>query len=289
MARKLRADEFEARQRQLPASHKRYMGGGSLAKSRTDLSRTPLGSPPVCADVRSVFDVRPINAFDFAISKTDGVQSDTISTFATCEMIVPDGFVAVLRSLDIDLTTGVPVGDYHYDLMLNGSVFGYNERIYFGNAKDDCKHYMIADEFNRIGARVVITPPITTDDAFLRVTFRGTFLLKTEQPAHLEIANPTENCRPVQTLRKPPPPPPPIPVFVAPSPAPIAPIAPPKVAQVAKPPFPVSWRSARSSSGMVAIPMQNDQGQRRDLSSAEISRYTAYLNPIWPGRNGNPL
>lgn len=190
MARKLRSDEREAVNRQLPASKKRNLGGKSLMVSREDLARTPLGAPPVDYDVRSVYDVRPIAAFDFNICNQKTFDSLTPKLI---EMTVPPGFVCVLRKIDLWFEPN-PIGslrsNYNWSLALNGANVNYNENVFFGVAVDDEDVFLLADENNRVGVRFSGTTVANLETIVGFVRFYGTFQLKTEVPLPFEIANP---------------------------------------------------------------------------------------------------
>lgn len=263
MARKLRPDEFEARQRQLPAKNKRNIGGKSIAGSREDLTRTPLGSPPVDYDVRSVFDVRPVGAFDFNIEANTAL--DSIGLNPPIEMTVPEGFVCVLREVSIWMQPTPPgplKTNYNWTLTLNGSEFPYNQLNSFGIAVDEEKTFMLADEFNRVGLRI----RQGTGGNLFGVTgyarFHGTFVQKTARPMPFEIANPsrTRQDSPLHTSRPLPPPSktprvnreqPVSPSHaIAPPSTPMQPPMRPPIAPVKPPPMPqqystVEWRGGR--------------------------------------------
>lgn len=217
MARDIRDDEFDARQRQLPADTRRFMGGAGLEKAREDFQETPLGSPPQCVDVRSVYDVRPIGAWDFNIHES--TETDLDDSIVRVEMSVPDGLIAVLRNIDIwfdpppPTSSGDPIdarSDILYSLTLNGGDFPYNVNIPMGVMVNRETVFLIGDEFNRIGVRLQrdnsdpIFPGESTGIAHVR--FYGNFLLKAARPAALEIGNPvyTGTCvPPPQTVLKP--------------------------------------------------------------------------------------
>ncbi len=138
MARKLRTDEFEARQRQLPATQKRFLGGSSMNHARESLSQTPLGAPQVDYDVRSVYDVRPVGAWDFNILGSRQFTSIGNNS-RLIEMTVPDGLIAVLRTIDIWMEP-IPLGAaktaYTWSLSLNSGDVPWNQSIPFGIAVD---------------------------------------------------------------------------------------------------------------------------------------------------------
>jgi hypothetical protein len=249
MARKLRPDEREAQNRQLPATVKRNLGGKTLATARADLARTPLGSPPVDYDVRSVYDVRPVAAFDFNVISSQSSSGPGSQLFV--EMIVPDGLVAVFRAADmwfepIPPSIGALRSNYVYSLALNRSDYP-NNFGFMGIAIDDEKFFMLADEGNSIGFNFYGLFNSTT--AYVR--FRGTFQLKSEVPLPFEIANPTHRAtlkpRPgVAPVRvSPPPPTPPPPTTAAPTAPPLMPTSDtrsvPSSAARSAPPFEVRW------------------------------------------------
>src|SRR5262245_50792115 len=126
---RFRRGDFEARQRQLPADrHVRAAKTAAWANARTEMEQTPLGSPPKPVDVRSVYDTRPINAFDFNIPAFNTVVSDASSV--TVSFNVPEGFVCVLRNFDLWFEDGAGSGqdrsDFLWTLQLNGGDYPYN-------------------------------------------------------------------------------------------------------------------------------------------------------------------
>jgi hypothetical protein len=304
MARKLRPDEFEARQRQLPASLKLNIGGKSLKRSRDDLARTPLGSPPVDYDVRSVYDVRPVGAFDFNIAASDvlGAGEGATSNVLTAEMTVPDGLVAVLRNFDIWFEpnpAGADKSDFKWSLQLNGADFPYNGSIPFGVVVDRETVFMLANEFNRIGIRVTATAGaiFVTGSPVLWVRFYGTFQIKGSIPLPFEIANPASGrvLGPRGPVRSPP-------VLPDPPPKPTGPALPAALVQQESrattiidpnvPPYPVQWRILPGASGAftnsaggrnaprvpIAIPLRDG----KELPKSEYTRYVTWLRAHVP-------
>jgi hypothetical protein len=69
------------------------------------MQAAPLGEPQIGYDVRSVFDARPINAFDFNFSGTSNVTGTTGAWAVTFE--VPLGFRAIPRKWYIDFDPGL--------------------------------------------------------------------------------------------------------------------------------------------------------------------------------------
>jgi hypothetical protein len=215
-----RRGDFEARQRQLPADrHARQAKMSAMAKARTDQENTPLGSPPKPVDVRSVYDTRPINAFDFNISASASVNS--VSPSATLFFSVPQGFICVLRNFDIWFEPNPVASDrsaFQWSLQLNGGDFPYNLNVPFGIAVDRETCFMIANEFNTVGLRITLGTAAEFADGTIFGRFYGNFLLKSGLPSALEIGNlvPTAAQPPPKMPRPPPTAPPPAP---APTPA----------------------------------------------------------------------
>lgn len=187
MARDIRRDEFEGRNRQLPADLDQSASYSGSAQARKDLSNTPLGSPPQCVDVRSVYDTRPINGFDFNIQTSGGADP----TPDLLQFQVPEGYVCVLRSFDIWIENPIPAiakSGAAWTLILNGGDVPYNGPVSFGSAVDDETVFLIADEFNMVGLRITVFTGGELTTIYAR--FYGNFLLKTAVPAPWQIGNP---------------------------------------------------------------------------------------------------
>lgn len=287
MGDKYRRGEFEARNRQLPADLDQTIAYNANARARADFDVTPVGTPPVCYDVRSVFDSRPINAFDFHITGFGAIASTDHSVVV--EMTVPEGYCAILRGIEIwfePTPLGVNRSDVFFSLQLNGGNYPYNSLPIGPGTTDLLPMFMLADEFNRIGA--LITFSNFSADAGCYVHFYGNFLLKTERALPFEVANPSADpaCKPPTAARRAvqrPPVVPSVPILTAPPPVaprplptPTAPVPPSAVRST--PDFAVNWRASGGGNNAMLIPMQNDRGQRRDLSVTEVRQYLAFLN-----------
>lgn len=190
-----RRGDFERRQRQLPADKRaRRAKGKAWSKARADQEKTPLGAPPKPVDVRSVYDTRPINAFDFNISDSATTEA-SVTTQVILSFQVPEGFVCVLRNFDVWFEPNPVIlnkSEILWSLQLNGGDFPYNLSIPMGIAVDRETCFMIANEFNTVGVRITgavpgASQPFATGFAFAR--FYGNFLLKSGLPASLEIGN----------------------------------------------------------------------------------------------------
>ena len=190
--------DFKSQQRkdQLPADPgtTRFPGSRTLADAGREFDATPNGPLLGCVDVRSVYDARPINAFDFNIFSQ--FLNPSVSN-ADVTFTVPEGFVCVLRSFDIwlDPNNALTKNAVTWTLILQGTAFPYNEGIPFGGAVDREQVFLVADEFNIVGVR--IAGSIITALTELNARFYGQFLPKTGLQAAQEIGNKTQNCGPM--------------------------------------------------------------------------------------------
>lgn len=284
MREKYNRGEFEARNRQLPADLNQTVAYNASARARAEFDQTPVGTPPSCYDVRSVYDSRPINCYDFHITQFRTFTS--VDTTLRVEMSVPEGYAAALRGVEIWFEPA-PIGanrsDVSAQLQLNGGDYP-NNSLLIGIATDGLvPMFMLADEFNRIGIKIGMAPLVS--DIGIGVHFYGNFILKTERALPFEIANPVNDplCKPTVKSRvvpqfdaptsTVPAPTPAAPTLTAPAPIPVAPPARPSA-----PPYPINWRMDGMGNNKKLIPIQNDRGQRRDLSRSEIVQYFDFLN-----------
>lgn len=281
-----RRGEFESRNRQLPADLNQTVAYNASARARSEFNVTPVGTPPSCYDVRSVYDSRPVNTYDFHI--TGVAEFATTDRARVVEMSVPEGYVAVLRSVEAwfqPAPLGADRSNTSMSMQLNGGDYPNNQFITIGASTDQpIPMFILADEFNRLGAKVTVSTLGYAGDVY--VHFYGQFILKTERAYPFEIANPVNdpNCKPTVKSRTVPRAPaavevpvePRAPVLTAPPPVPTPSRAsPPGMAQ---PPFAINWRASGTGNHALLIPIQNDRGQRRDLSKAEIVQYFDFLN-----------
>lgn len=214
-----RRGEFELRQRQLPADkNSRNAAGRAWTHAREEIDRTPLGPPPKPVDVRSVYDTRPVNGFDFNIVENAGAEEGTAVRLLNFQ--VPEGFICVLRNFDIWFETATFPSEEKsgvtWTLLLNGGAYAYNEDVPFGVAVDRETCFMIADEFNSVGLRIVSTAGNFSSGAETYARFYGNFLLKSGLPAALAIGNPVAQPQKTAPRRAPPPAPTPPPASTPP-------------------------------------------------------------------------
>lgn len=179
-------DFIERREDQLPPSNENAGEMSQDAKATAGMRAAPAGDPPADYDVRSVYDSRPVQGFDFNITAETG---ETSSPF-TVEWIVPEGFVAVVRALHHWFNPAPLIAsreDVLLTLLRDGSDVRFNVEIPVGSESDELvKVFAIYDEFQTVGARLVNVGLVNTA-AF--VHFYGNFLLKTDTTPAFQIAN----------------------------------------------------------------------------------------------------
>lgn len=183
-----------ARNNQLPADPGRTRSPGTtnFAEANSDFDRTPNGPPLACVDVRSVYDVRPINAFDFNIF----TSTTPSASVADLNFVVPEGFVCVLRNFDLWLNPNNALEkiDSVWTLTLQNTAFPYNQGIPFGGVINRETVFLVADEFNNVGVRLTGAAITSLVTAYAR--FYGNFLPKTGLQTAMEIGNRNQNCIP---------------------------------------------------------------------------------------------
>jgi hypothetical protein len=190
---------FRERQPQLPATPDVGVTDRQLGARQTAFQSAPLGDVPVDVDVRSVYDVRPINAYDVNLPLES--QDFTYGGTATPQVGVvtagvPLGYVFVLRQLDHYVTPQPGTtsrGEVLLTLTKNGAGVPQNVNVPVGNESQGLfRTFVIYDEGEIYGARVLVTLPFGSPPAIakLGVNFHGNFIRKTGRSAPLEIGNP---------------------------------------------------------------------------------------------------
>lgn len=167
------------------------------------MQAAPRGDPPKSFDVRSVYDSRPVQGFDFNITDSTDPSEGGLLSIATLSFQVPQGYVCVLRG--IHHSTNPPLAilgrsDITVSLLVNGSSVKYNQDIPVGTESDDIvRCFVIADEFSTVSAvftnRVGNYPDqFTFVQSILSCQFYGQFLLKTGVSYKFEVANPSDKA-----------------------------------------------------------------------------------------------
>lgn len=198
MSERIEGGEFIEREKQLPPEDR----PGSVAEDATgraqeDLFATPLGTPAADYDVRSVYDSRPVNGYDFNITAQSGAGEIGTSSF-TATFVVRQGFVAVLRRLSHFFTGTLPPIMERSEALLsitrNGADVLDNVDVPVGLYSDDIwQGFVIADEGDTLGVTLELQGGLVADE--LQVHFYGNYLLKTGRAYNYEIANPVGGAR----------------------------------------------------------------------------------------------
>lgn len=154
-----------------------------------DILQVPLGEPAIDFDVRSVYDARPINAYDFNIIPASVAIGS--STSYTISFQVKQGRTAVIRELHhwIEPVPNLPLrSDILLSIQLQKADVPDNINIPVGVASDGLiKLFLIADEYQTVSFNFV-TSSLITGTGYVHVY--GNYILKTGRPAPFEIANP---------------------------------------------------------------------------------------------------
>lgn len=194
--------EFTDRDPQWPATRE-YLNPGAEQRAEAALPNTPLGEPPIDVDVRSVYDVRPIQAFDVnipLISSTAVFKSDEGSNLTDVVVTpVPLGYVFVLRKLSPFFKSAIPPVVFRSDALLtirrNAGDVQFNVNIPIGADATDLDTFIIYDEGEQYGAKIDLSAiTVNFPNSFFGCTFYGNFLRKSGRPAHQEIGNPVRNA-----------------------------------------------------------------------------------------------
>lgn len=286
-----RPREFTDRETTLPADPAAgNVYGAGLAKKGEAVERAPLYSPGIDYDVRSTYDVRPINGYDFNIVVSVTTPYAYALNPIEASFIVRSGFVAVIRSIshffvdDNGTLAGAPFvsnSECRLTMRRNGADYPDNVGIPVGAASTRLPLFLLADENDTVTASFEHDANVENFPFSLWVTIYGNYLLKTNRPFYLEIANPAGGSGDAPPLYIPP-----APKVQAPkAPAPIAPpvAAPAPMAPVRQgPPFVIEFlrRNVLSSGGRRGaaaaqyLPAKrNPKGQLVPLSQSEIAQW----------------
>jgi hypothetical protein len=196
---------FRLRQPQLPALPDFGVSDTESGSRQRAFQDAPIGEPGIDVDVRSVYDVRPVNAFDVNLQQVSPNQF-TYGGTATPQVgeilaPVPLGYVFVCRQLDHYLFPEPGVtsrGQVLMSLTKNGAEVPYNVNVAVGTASQGLfRTFTIYDEGEVFGARVVVNLPggSPSGSSFLGVNFYGNFLRKSGRSANQTIGNPVGSSR----------------------------------------------------------------------------------------------
>lgn len=167
-------------------------------RAAAQMPLTPLGEPQIDVDVRSVYDVRPIQAFDFnltVVSAGNSIGGEGETPIIITPIAVPDGYVAVVRRFQHSFKPQLPVvnrADVLMTLRSSGADVPYNVDIPVGGSSqgDLVNCFFIVDEGGSFGARYILDMAGSVADFAVYTHIYGNFIRKTGRAANLEIGNP---------------------------------------------------------------------------------------------------
>lgn len=126
---------------------------GYLTGAKEDsIGRTAIGDPPTMFDVRSVYDARPVSAYDFNFAAT---QESSSAANLFLRFTVPSGFRAVVRRYSIQFyATPFAIGP---DILFFPQAYDAdvpNNQFMIGSGNDDIRTFFLVEENATFGARV---------------------------------------------------------------------------------------------------------------------------------------
>ena len=139
-------------------------------------------APPSPLQVQSVFDTRPLSAFDFAFDTAGRITEGGAPLLLNAD--IPDGYTAVLRRLEIEATPGflgqtiagggyVTTAQMQVQLLRDGSPIPWN-LVVFRNALGiySWHTHQVFGFWQSMGAQFVIVPPTLTGAFDIGITAR---------------------------------------------------------------------------------------------------------------------
>lgn len=162
------------------------------------MGHVPVGiAPPDPLNVVSVFDTRPISAYDFAHDGSDIMSVGDAATPLDVSMTVPGGYTAVLRSVrwefipngsvNLDSTTA---NTMNLNLLRNGAVIDNNVLVLRG-ALDTFvwETHQVFGQGETLGARVRGSWLVPVADLLVSVHLQGVLIPTKNRPPEVEIAS----------------------------------------------------------------------------------------------------
>ena len=173
--------------------------GSDLLQDDTSIAQmqqAPLGEPPTAFDVRSVYDSRPVNGYDFNYSGSLPSQNLYNNPW-TIEFNVPNGYRAVPRKWDVfyDTPPSGPSYNSTVTLLQQGAAVPNNGPIIIGmGTNDPIESFFLCEENTTFGitGNVVFTGN-GTSDSVISVNVQGNLIPVSEVALPFSIANPTSN------------------------------------------------------------------------------------------------
>jgi hypothetical protein len=160
----------------------------------TAMQATPLGEPPIAFDVRSTYDSRPVNAYDFNFSQNQAeVSGGSVLIFL---FNVPVGYRAVPRkwSVMLSIPTSPTSGNFNeISFQTNGGGVPNNQGIIFGSGGTDepIETFFLCEEQTTFGCTLDLGPTISSGGQAV-VNVYGNLIPVTTVALPFSIANETK-------------------------------------------------------------------------------------------------
>jgi hypothetical protein len=160
------------------------------------MQQAPLGEPPSAFDVRSTYDSRPVNAYDFNYSAFLPSQN-LINTPWEFTFNVPNGYRAVPRKWDVfyDTPPSGPSYNSTVTLLQQGAAVPNNGPIIIGmGTSDPIESFFICEENTTFGISGNVVGTVnSTQDSVISVNVYGNLIAVSEVALPFSVANPTSN------------------------------------------------------------------------------------------------
>jgi hypothetical protein len=157
------------------------------------LAQTRVGEPLDDYDVRSIYDSRPVNGYDFNLQAHSAAAGVSTSSFQL-DFIVPRGYIMVPREVHhwFEPGWGLLRSDVQMSLMINGAAVPNNQNVFVGAASDALINFFLpVNELSTFSVRlgVGLVGGNFTPGTVAFVHLYGNLLLKTGKATPFEIAN----------------------------------------------------------------------------------------------------
>lgn len=194
--------------------------GSRIIGLRPDAPPPPIGiAPPDPRNVVSMFDTRPIGAYDFANTQVVTMGNGEAIKVQTVNFDVPDGYTAVLRRVRVEFTppgamlaaqpaAGAVASKFlTMSLLRSGGVIPNNSVRLFGNLDQyEWPTHQVFGFWEAIGLLLdpgtgFVIPLSPLNALFVGVTFMGTLIPTKSRPPETEIASDPVVTRDYDTLK----------------------------------------------------------------------------------------
>jgi hypothetical protein len=160
--------------------------------------QAPLGEPPTDFLVRSVYDVRPVNGYDFNYS----AGFDEVDAFVwSAQFNVPNGYRAIPRKWTVyfDNPPLGPASISTATLLQNGAAVPNNDNIIIGmgTGSDPIESFFICEENTTFGIQGLVDASNSSHSSTMSVNVYGNLIPVTEVSLPFSIANQINQTAPM--------------------------------------------------------------------------------------------